>query len=378
MILPASLTAPAAVIAPATAPATDVGGQAGGATGAPSADDMREAARPATTSGGSGPALAGALTPARATGATLRSTGTQAATRSPIQRTSPQAPLVDPELVRRFEALGFRCAGPDPARGLRCIGKLPGYPKPVSIFIPPHFSAAAQANVILHLHGFTLGNSAESEVFGRYDFGSYLAKAQVNAILVVPESDDRVATYNSLWSDDAAATSKNLTAFVDQLSTLLSSTGLVQAGATGRGAPADAIGALVITGHSGAYRPIANLSQAVGPYADKVRAVGLFDASYDLAPRLAEWALRLGASGGLFVDAFVGGSPTDATTREVLRLVEQQRRVTATLSRDNDGSSSLQPGVRFLQEDRKASDGEQHWHVVSQHYVQFLRALVGL
>jgi hypothetical protein len=288
---------------------------------------------------------------------------------------SPPAAIDAATVMERMRALGFTCTGPDPARGIRCVGRIEGYPKPVSFFIPPGFVPGSQVDLVLHLHGWTLGNPTEREVFGRYDFGGYLTASRANAILVVPESDDRAATYNAQWNDDATRSAQRFDLFMDQVVGTLGRAGLVDPG-TGT-APVSRVGSLVITGHSGAHRAISHLASITSRYGDKVRAMGLFDATFEprLAGKLADWAARLEQQGGNFLSAFIAGSGTDAPGREIRRILTEERGGHARLVGPSELGGALPGGVTFLQEKKDPAEADQHWKILARYYATFLRSV---
>lgn len=270
----------------------------------------------------------------------------------------------DLQLVARFAKLGFSQVSA--ARGLRFVGRIPGYPRPVSIFVPPGFRPSPKTEVILHLHGFTRGRPVEQEVFKRYRFGKMLADSGRNAILVVPHSDDRVSTYNRAFRDDP----RGLQRFMDQVMLGLNRAGL-NSGKSDR--PVELLSGLILTGHSGAFRPLAAMGRRDTVYRDKVRALALFDGTFSLklAPQLASWAERLKQAGGLFFAPFIARSGTDRPAREIMKILAR-RNIPTRLSRDVHVLRAQHGAVVFLE---RPAGPNRHWSILSRHYAQFLRAV---
>lgn len=178
---------------------------------------------------------------------------------------------------------------------LHCKVNIESYPAPIHLFIP----ANAGSEYFVHFHGHNLpGYSHFDRRWGAY--GEYLAASKTGAVLVIPESEGKCATYDSHFAVPANA----LTFFKAVEREIQQQTG--------------AMPALVgLSGHSGAYRVLNKLAGYALkdlPPLNKVKSIGLFDATYGATPEI----VKLVKSRKIFLfDAFVTGSK--ATAEELSR-----------------------------------------------------------
>lgn len=187
---------------------------------------------------------------------------------------------------------------------LHCKSKLEEYPLPVHFYIP----AEASSNYLLHFHGHNLsGYSHFDKRWGNY--GSYLAASDSKAVLVIPESEGKCATYDDFFSDPAR-TFRFLRAVEKEIS------------GHAEGMPA----LRAISGHSGAYRVLnrlAGYSLKDLPVLINLKAVGFFDATYGATPEVQS----LVKTRKIFLyNAFVTGAKATAEdlSRKMMRELKEE------------------------------------------------------
>ena len=209
-------------------------------------------------------------------------------------------------MVARLTSSGFRCFRAPPNGSAECRGMVEGYPKQVRVFVPPAFSLAATPSptLLIHFHGWLQGTLPQEGVFDRHRFGDRLALTGVNAVLVVPESADRCATYR-----EQLRTGPQWAGFLSRLEALGKGSG-----------PGVLFGSLVLSGHSGAYQIFANLALALQTedrVLRKIHAAGLFDAVYGREDELTELAKLLAGRKDVFYSSYLAygagatGMPSD-------------------------------------------------------------------
>jgi hypothetical protein len=183
-------------------------------------------------------------------------------------------------VIQRLKARGFVClnSARDPNSARRCVGKIPGYPKKVAVYIPVKYPIdQTDPTVVTHLQGDAVDASFEGTL-ARYRLGDELHRSGSDKLLVVPESINKCDTYREHLS-----TGEQFNAFQNQLKGLFQEVGLFRKDPELRGITRE------LTGHSRAYLPIGNiLRNACGPGVSassgspcvQLKQVALFDSIY--------------------------------------------------------------------------------------------------
>jgi len=170
-----------------------------------------------------------------------------------------------------------------------CLLKIENYPRPIHVY----FSSNHSQKYFVHFHGHNLeGYSHFDKRWGNY--GQYLQSSKSDAVLIVPESEGKCATYDSFFSD-ALRTKK----FFLELESELNLSELIG-----------------LSGHSGAYRVLNRLSGYANKNLLSFSAIGLFDATYSETPEIKTYVK---SNNILFYDAFVTGP--QATTEDHSRAL---------------------------------------------------------
>lgn len=250
--------------------------------------------------------------------------------------------LLEP-VIERLKARGFVCLDPalDPNSARRCVGKIPGYPKKVAVYIPVQYDPEkSDPTLVTHLHGDVVDSSFEATL-ARYRLGTELHRSGTDKLLVVPESSNICDTYRQHLSTGA-----QFNAFQNHLKDLFQEVGLFQKD------PGPGTLTHEITGHSRAYLPIGNiLKSACAPGVPaslssscvRVRQVALFDSIFcgsrnlqDPGAEAAPGTFNENASclglrkfaqehpGGIR-SYYLEGSRTEVGTKLILPKMDQQR-----------------------------------------------------
>lgn len=178
------------------------------------------------------------------------------------------------------------------ARMTHCKLQLDVYPKPIHVYFSPNHNQ----KYLVHFHGHNLeGFSHFDKRWG--DYGQYLLHSKSEAVLFVPESEGKCATYDSFFSD-AIRTKKFFMAIENELKV-------------------NELSAL--SGHSGAYRVLNRLSDYANKNLISFSSIGLFDATYSNIPEIRTYVKEKGI---LFFDAFVTGPK--ATTEDISRSLMKE------------------------------------------------------
>jgi hypothetical protein len=142
----------------------------------------------------------------------------------------------------------------------------------VAIFVPKRFRAGDATDLVFYFHGWR--NNVD-DTFAKFRVAEQLAASGVNAVLVLPEGPrnapdsfggklEETGVFSSLVSDVLAT---------------LKTRGVIESTKPG---------AIVLAGHSGAYRVIAFILTRGGLTAN-IREVYLFDALYGQTEKFAHW-----------------------------------------------------------------------------------------
>jgi hypothetical protein len=200
----------------------------------------------------------------------------------------------------------------------------------VAVLIPHGLRLGRPVNLVFFFHGW---NSSIDDVEQRFDLYRQFSQSGVQAILVIPElARDAPDSYGGKLEDEGG-----FARLVDELLKVLRARGEIR---IARAAT------IVLAGHSGAYRVIAQIL-AHGGMAGNVKDVWLFDALYDLTDQFDEWIER---TGGRFVS--VSAQDGEETT-DVDGLISSLRDegVPFEVAQDDpeNDASTLQSRVLFLQ-----------------------------
>ncbi|NOZ60599.1 MAG: hypothetical protein GXO74_02855, partial [Calditrichaeota bacterium] len=141
------------------------------------------------------------------------------------------------------------------------------------IIVPEKFSDTEQGtNLIIHFHGW---NNDVLNVLEKFNMAQQLIASKKNTILVLAQGP-----YRALDSGGGKMEDENgLKNFVEEILQLLVSEKRIHSARLNK---------LIITAHSGGYRP-ALLALERGGLSDKIQEVFLFDAFYALSEKLIPW-----------------------------------------------------------------------------------------
>jgi hypothetical protein len=171
----------------------------------------------------------------------------------------------------------------------------------VAVFIPSGFRAAGPVNLVFFFHGW---NSSVEEASRGFELYRQFSQSGVNALLVVPELAREAP-------DSFAGKLEEAGGFARLVGDLLQ--GLRSRGVIGQPGP----GSIVLAGHSGAYRVIAQILRQ-GGLAGHIREVYLFDALLDWEDVFARW---IEGGGGRFVSVDAFASETSSYVQSLLGLL---------------------------------------------------------
>ena len=152
----------------------------------------------------------------------------------------------------------------------------PRYGDPsVAVLVPHGLSLSRPVNLVFFFHGW---NSTIDDEEQRFDLYQQFAQSGVQALLVLPElARDVPDSYGGKLEEEGG-----FARLVDELLKVLRAKGEIRVARAG---------AIVLAGHSGAYRVIAQIL-AHGGMAGNIKDVWLFDALYDLTDQYDEWIQR--------------------------------------------------------------------------------------
>jgi len=200
----------------------------------------------------------------------------------------------------------------------------------VQVFVPAGFRARDSVDLVFFFHGW---NSSIAEAERDFHLYRQFSESGVNALLVVPElARDAPDSFGGNLEEGGG-----FARLVGDLLEALRGFGLLARPKPGR---------LVLAGHSGAYRVIAQVLDHGGLGAN-IGEVYLFDALYDLEDLFAEW-IKGGAR--RFVSVNAAGSETSATAERLAGLLRASG-VPLALARDEPALDwrRLRCRVLFLQ-----------------------------
>jgi pimeloyl-ACP methyl ester carboxylesterase len=177
----------------------------------------------------------------------------------------------------------------------------------VAIFIPKGFRETPRVDVVVYFHGW--GSSIESTL-RRFKLIEQFVESGRNAVLVFPEGPKNASDSSGGKLEDPDGFKR----FVDELTVTLRE----QAGFKRKDS---AIGRIILSGHSGAYKVMAAILDR-GGLSDRVSEVWLFDALYADADKfLAWWDRRQGRLLNIYTEN--GGTKDDSEA--MMDLLKQRR-----------------------------------------------------
>ncbi len=209
----------------------------------------------------------------------------------------------------------------------------------VAVFVPPGFRSNGPVDLVFFFHGW---NSSIDDEQQRFDLYRQFSQSRARAILVLPE-----LAWNAPDSFGGKLEDKGgFARMVDELLEKLLAKDVVRVPRAGN---------IVLAGHSGAYRVVAQIL-VNGDLAANVKEVWLFDALYALTDDFDDW---IESTGGKFVS--VSAADGQETT-DVDALITSLRndKVPLEIARDDpdNDARTMRSRVLFL---HSASD---HYGVV--------------
>jgi hypothetical protein len=146
----------------------------------------------------------------------------------------------------------------------------------VAIFIPDGYIPTEETNLLFYFHGW--GNNIE-DAFEKFLLREQVSASGKNVILVFPEGPKN-SSDSGLGKMEDKDGIKNLS--LEVMDTLFQE----------KKVPSKALGKVILSGHSGAYRGIAH-SLEIGGLDDHLSEVYLLDASYGNFEYFTNWAVRV-------------------------------------------------------------------------------------
>lgn len=269
---------------------------------------------------------------------------------------------------------GLTCT--DFEAGTRCRGLLPGAPYVTNIFFPKDYEPQESLNAAVFFHGDEPSRDVHA-LFdpGRhnFDFARYAALSSKKRVILVPEQrtlgdGEKQAHFSGL------ATGKSFDAWIGAVSAAMKDAGALRTAETGK---------LALSGHSRAYTTLAMLARERSAALDKVHSVALFDGydnfrwqgrtNYRASELLPLYAERIRRNGGIFYANSLPGSDSEGAYRRLQQRIGGPYREFngSEAGRFRGGEPMPTDQTRFL----FLSGGRDHWKMVSDYYVSFLRTL---
>lgn len=212
-------------------------------------------------------------------------------------------------LEEKLKSQGFDCSTPAPSyeRGVRCRGKVDGYPEAVNIFIPSQYQEQASVPIAVHFHGHNSswcekGTSAchFNMKNGDGDYGKFLTNSGSNQLLVIPESQGHEDTYLSAFKKP-----EDFEKFLNGVK---------------KGVGVTTWSSLSISSHSGGDVVINKLAQwyegrSAGETLKKLHSVALFDSLYANRDGIAALpaAMKKNDPNSRFLGSYVVGAGASTT-----------------------------------------------------------------
>jgi len=168
----------------------------------------------------------------------------------------------------------------------------------VAIFVPKGFHQTEQVDFVIHFHGWR--NNVEKEL-AEFKFIEQFVASGRNAILILPQGPrDAPDSFGGRLEDEGG-----FKRFMDDV------LGVLRAGA---GFKSPAIGSIILSGHSGGYRVIAQ-ALAKGGLAGRVKEVWLFDALYAETDKFMAWQKQ---TQGKLINIYTADGGTRRETEQLM------------------------------------------------------------
>jgi len=218
----------------------------------------------------------------------------------------------------------------------------PHYVDPsVAVLVPHGLPVSGPANLVFFFHGW---NSTIEDEEQRFDLYRQFSQSGVRALLVLPElARDAPDSYGGKLEEEGG-----FARMVDELLKDLRADGQIRVARAGT---------IVLAGHSGAYRVIAQILSH-GGMDGNIRDVWLFDALYDYTDQFDDWIQR---TRGRFVSVSAEDGEETTEVDGLISLLRDEG-VPIQVAPDDpvNDSRTLRSRVLFLQSD------EDHFGVVYQ------------
>ncbi|HUI73084.1 MAG TPA: hypothetical protein VL354_21370 [Spirochaetia bacterium] len=201
----------------------------------------------------------------------------------------------------------------------------------VAVLIPTGFHSNGPVNLVFFFHGW---NSSIDDVQSRFDLFRQFSQSRVQALLVLPElAWNAPDSYGGKLEREGG-----FARMVDELLDVLHTEGQIQAAR---------VDSIILAGHSGAYRVIAQILRH-GGCASKIGGVWLFDALYDLTDQYDAWIEH---STGRFVSVSASDGEETTDVNELIATLRDER-VPLQIARDDPTRDwALRSRVLFLRSD---------------------------
>lgn len=177
----------------------------------------------------------------------------------------------------------------------------------VALFIPKGFRATAQADFVVHFHGW---RNTVAGTLQNYQLIEQLITSGRNAILIVPEGPSNAPDSSGGKLEDEDGFKRFM---AETLATLQQHQVLK---------PEATAGKIILSGHSGGYRVISSIVTQ-GGMRSQIREVWLFDALYGQADRFLAWSEQ---TEGKLINIYTDGGGTKVRTEEMIATLKQQNK----------------------------------------------------
>ena len=210
----------------------------------------------------------------------------------------------------------------------------------VAVFIPKGFAAKGSVDLVFFFHGW---NTTIDESRTAFDLIRQFAQSGVNGLLVLPEvASDAPDSFGGKLEE-----TNGFSRLVNELLQRLSGLGVI---------PNSTAGNLILAGHSGAWRVIAQILK-LGGMTGSIGEVYLFDALYDWMDRYAQW---IESGNNRFVSVTIPGSVTSQNAQALMDTLRGDGiRVVQGKDDPSQDAGRLEQSVVFL------DSSSDHFGVVS-------------
>lgn len=175
----------------------------------------------------------------------------------------------------------------------------------VAFFIPPGYRASAQADFVIHFHGW---RNTVTNTLTQYLVPEQLTASGKNAILIVPEGPRDAPDSSGGKLEDLDGFKR----FMTEALAVLQHRGVLGTNVT--------LGNIILSGHSGGYQVMSSIV-ARGGLTAQVREVWLFDALYAQSERFLTWADQ---TEGRLLNIYTEGGGTKTRTEEMMATLRER------------------------------------------------------